>query len=68
MIFSLNTLASLLIASGEYNESSVRVALGYVNFDGVTGGHAWVEVYEDGACFPLDATMGHTTTKMQMKL
>jgi len=53
-----NTLASLLIASGEYNESSVRVALGYVNFDGVTGGHAWVEVYEDGEWFPLDATMG----------
>lgn len=53
-----NTLASLLIASGEYNESSVRVAIGYVNFDGITGGHAWVEVYEGGEWFPLDATMG----------
>lgn len=53
-----NTLASLLIASGEYNESSVRVAIGYVNFDGITGGHAWVEVYEDGKWFPLDATIG----------
>lgn len=53
-----NTLASLLIASGEYNASSVRVAIGYVNFDGIAGGHAWVEVYEDGEWFPLDATMG----------
>lgn len=53
-----NTLASLLLASGEYNESSVRVAIGCVNFDGITGGHAWVEVYEDGEWFPLDATMG----------
>jgi hypothetical protein len=54
-----NTLASLLIASGEYNESSVRVSIGYVDFrDGITGGHAWVEVYEDGEWFPLDATMG----------
>ncbi len=53
-----NTLASLFIASGEYNASSMRVAIGYVNFDGITGGHAWVEVYEDGEWFPLDATMG----------
>lgn len=53
-----NTLASLLLASGEYNESSVRVAVGYVNFDGIAGGHAWVEVYEDGEWFPLDATIG----------
>ena len=53
-----NTLASLLIASGEYNESSVRVAIGEVNFGDVSGGHAWVEVYEDGAWFPLDTTGG----------
>jgi len=53
-----HALASLLIASGEYNESSVRVAIGEVNFGEASGGHAWVEVYEDGAWFPLDATGG----------
>ncbi|MBC7085481.1 MAG: transglutaminase domain-containing protein [Methanomethylovorans sp.] len=53
-----NTLASLLIASGEYNESTVRVAIGYVNFVEGAGAHAWVEVYEDGKWFPLDSTMG----------
>ncbi|WMW21402.1 hypothetical protein RE476_08285 [Methanolobus mangrovi] len=53
-----NTLASLLIGSGEYDESDVRVAIGLVNFDGSTGGHAWVEVYEDGEWFPVDATVG----------
>lgn len=53
-----NTLASLLIASGEYNESMVRVAIGQVDFGDVSGGHAWVEVYEDGEWFPLDPTDG----------
>lgn len=53
-----NTLASLLIGSGVYDESEVRVAIGLVNFDGSTGGHAWVEVYEDGEWFPVDATVG----------
>ncbi|MDQ1275536.1 MAG: hypothetical protein QG610_1110 [Euryarchaeota archaeon] len=53
-----NTLASLLIASGEYNESTVRVAVGKVDFGDVSGGHAWVEVYEDGEWFPLDSTDG----------
>jgi hypothetical protein len=53
-----NTLASLLIGSGEYDESTLRVAVGIVNFDGSIGGHAWVEVYEDGEWFPVDATVG----------
>ena len=53
-----NTLTSLLIVSGEYDESTVRVAVGEVNFGETSGGHAWVEVYEDGAWFPLDATGG----------
>ncbi|WP_406655565.1 transglutaminase domain-containing protein [Methanolobus sp. ZRKC2] len=53
-----NALASLLIASGEYDESSVRVAIGEVSFGDVVGGHAWVEVYEEGRWFPLDATVG----------
>ncbi|MBN2109741.1 MAG: transglutaminase domain-containing protein [Methanosarcinaceae archaeon] len=53
-----NALASLLIASGEYDESSVRVAIGEVRLGAATGGHAWVEVYEDGQWLPLDATAG----------
>jgi len=53
-----NTLASLLITSGEYNESTVRVAIGKVDFGNVSGGHAWVEVYENGEWFPLDPTEG----------
>lgn len=53
-----NALVSLLIASGEYNESTARVAIGKVDFEDVSGGHAWVEVYEDGAWFPLDPTDG----------
>lgn len=53
-----NALASLLIASGEYDESTVRVAVGDVNFGSGTGGHAWVEVYEAGEWISLDATGG----------
>ncbi|MDY9925803.1 transglutaminase-like domain-containing protein [Methanosarcina sp.] len=53
-----NCLASLLIASEEYNESTVRVAIGKVDFGDVSDGHAWVEVYEDGEWFPLDPTDG----------
>lgn len=53
-----NTLASLLIASGEYNESTARVAIGKVEFGNVSGAHAWVEVFEDGEWFPLDPTEG----------
>jgi len=53
-----NALVSLLIASEEYNESTVRVAIGKVDFADVSGGHAWVEVYEDGGWLPLDPTDG----------
>jgi hypothetical protein len=52
-----NTLASLLIAAG-YGEENVRVVLGLVDFDGSVGGHAWVEIYEDGMWLPLEATAG----------
>ncbi|WP_406670420.1 transglutaminase-like domain-containing protein [Methanolobus sp. ZRKC4] len=53
-----NTLASLLIGSGKYDESTVRVAIGEREFSTSTGGHAWVEVYEDGGWFPVDAVVG----------
>lgn len=53
-----NTLASLFIGSGEFNETTVRVAIGEMQFSGSTGGHAWVEVYKDGEWFPVDAIVG----------
>lgn len=52
-----NTLASLLRAEGIAPEN-VRVVLGEVDFDGEIGGHAWVEVYEEGVWIPLEATSG----------
>jgi len=52
-----NTLVSLLRAEGIAAEN-VRVVLGLVNFDGSIGGHAWVEVYDDGVWVPLEATSG----------
>lgn len=51
-----NALVSVLIADG-YDPENVRVVLGLVNMDGQVGGHAWVEVYENG-WFAVDATMG----------
>lgn len=53
-----NTLASLLIGSGEYDEDTLRVVMGQVTSSNINGGHAWVEVYEDGEWFPVDATVG----------
>lgn len=53
-----NTLASLLIGSGEYDEESLRVVMGQVTSSNNNSGHAWIEVYEDGEWFPVDATVG----------
>lgn len=53
-----NTLASLLIGSGEYDEETLRVVMGQVTSSNINGGHAWIEVYEDGEWFPVDATVG----------
>lgn len=52
-----NTLASLLIADG-WSEDNVRVVLGMVDFQGQSGGHAWVEINENGQWFALEATAG----------
>ena len=52
-----NTLASLLRAEGVAAEK-VRVVLGKVDFDGSIGGHAWVEIYDEGVWIPLEATSG----------
>jgi hypothetical protein len=51
------TLVSLLRAVGT-SASDVRVVVGQVNFNGEIGGHAWVEIYEGGRWFALDATSG----------
>lgn len=52
-----NTLVSLLRASGVAAED-VRVVLGKVDFDGNIGGHAWVEIKEDGRWMVLEPTSG----------
>ncbi len=52
-----NTLVSILRASGVSSED-VRVVIGKVNFDGNVGGHAWVEIKEDGKWMVLDPTCG----------
>jgi hypothetical protein len=51
------TLVSLLEVIGT-SKDNVRVAIGMVDFDGETGGHAWVQVYENGEWFELDGTSG----------
>jgi len=53
-----NTLVSVLIADG-YDPENIRVVLGTVNFDGTVGGHAWVQVYEGGRWFDVEATAGN---------
>ncbi len=52
-----NTLVSLLRAEGVSAEN-VRVVLGEVDFGMEAGGHAWVEVYENGEWLALEATSG----------
>lgn len=53
-----NTLVSLLRASG-IPAKKVRVVIGEVYFDdNSSGGHAWVELYEDGSWIVIDATVG----------
>lgn len=52
-----NTLVSLLRAEGIRAED-VRVVLGKVDFGGEKGGHAWVELMEDGEWLPLEPSSG----------
>ncbi|HLD17734.1 MAG TPA: transglutaminase-like domain-containing protein [Patescibacteria group bacterium] len=56
-----NAFASLLIASGLFDRSEVRVAMGTVQFGSRPtdiGGHAWTEVYLGDHWIPVDATVG----------
>lgn len=52
-----NTLVSLLRAEG-ISADHVRVALGKVNFQGSIGGHAWVEIYDNGQWIALEPSSG----------
>lgn len=52
-----NALVSML-RSINIPAEDVRVVLGKVDFDGEVGGHAWVEIKEDGQWMVLDATSG----------
>ncbi len=51
------TLVSILEAIGIPKEN-VRVVVGNVNFSGVMGGHAWVQIYQNGSWMELEATSG----------
>lgn len=56
------SFASLLIASGFFEPSEVRVAMGTVQFGKRPtdiGGHAWTEVYVGDHWIPVDATFGN---------
>ena len=50
-----------MIAEG-YDIEDVRIAIGLVNFEGEIGGHAWVQVYENGRWFDIEPTAGATYT------
>jgi hypothetical protein len=54
-----NTLVSAIRASGVPSER-VRVGIGFVNFSGVIGGHAWAEIYDETLMkwVVIDATAG----------
>jgi len=51
------TLVSLLEIIGT-SKDNVRVVIGKVEFEGEAGGHAWVQVYENGEWFELEPTSG----------
>jgi hypothetical protein len=51
------TLVSLIEALGT-SKGNVRVVVGEVNFSGEIGGHAWVQLYQNGQWFELEATSG----------
>lgn len=51
------TLVSILESIG-VAKTNIRVVVGEVDFSGTTGGHAWVQVYQNGQWFELEATSG----------
>jgi len=63
-----NTLVSMLRSIG-VSPDEVRVVLGKVNFAGNIGGHAWVEIKENGKWMVLDPTFGpYWDETKQMKI
>ncbi len=51
--------ATLLAALGRAAGIPTRVVMGLLFLHGVWGGHAWNEVWIDGAWYPLDGTTGY---------
>lgn len=51
------TLVSIIENTG-FSKENVRVAIGEVIFSGQESGHAWVQVYENGNWYELEATSG----------
>jgi len=51
------TLVSILEAA-KIPKTNVRVVVGEVNFSGEIGGHAWVQLYQNGEWLELEATSG----------
>lgn len=51
------TLVSMIEALG-YPKEDIRVVIGLVDFGGEIGGHAWVQLYQDGKWFELEVTTG----------
>lgn len=51
------TLVSIIEATG-FPKENVRVVIGTVNFSGEPSGHAWVQIYEQGNWYELEATSG----------
>lgn len=51
------TLVSMLESIGT-PAKNVRVVVGEVDFSGTTGGHAWVQIYENNQWHELEATSG----------
>jgi len=51
------TLVSI-IESLNTSKENVRVVIGEVNFSGELGGHAWVQIYQEGEWIELEATSG----------
>ncbi len=51
------TLVSILEATGVCHEN-VRVVVGKVDFSGEIGGHAWVQIFQNGKWLELEPTSG----------
>ncbi len=51
------TLVSIIEGMG-FSKDNVRVVVGNVSFSGESSGHAWVQIYQNGNWYELEATSG----------